>query len=371
MQNNPQPQRLFTQNLPCLNIEVPMLFYIPENPQMKLITSIINKYGGIVVSTHDCASVQIAPFEQYPLEPRKYFCGPVYNLAWLTHSIKQGELLLKEDYLIDEFEQDLDIGNKRLLLPKLCRITVSEWIKYRQLYTFFESEATCSLKSFAKQVYEVNCLPGRQENAIYCTLRDVANLNFEKFLYQIQTLTEEEFHFINQVKFQTRTDLQWVLKESQTEAEKLKQCMDLQMPKKFWFFKTTQYQMQLLEEQGLIINPYESKKRETSTSTIQSSNQNQQRLQIQSENLSDEMSQDESSDESSYLLDLTHELNDDEDMSMDSESEIKEQSIRDEIAKNLSNNFKIAVKDIEQKYIQYDFNKIKMSQRGNIFAGFI
>lgn len=90
-------------------------------------SAIISKFGGIVVNRHDCSSIQIMPFNE-PLQAKRFYSGPVYSYAWLIHSIKSNELLLKEDYLLIDYDYD-NPDILKLDLNKRSYYTVTEVIK--------------------------------------------------------------------------------------------------------------------------------------------------------------------------------------------------------------------------------------------------
>ena len=79
------------------------MFYLPnsDNDEVKRISELIIRWGGILLSQADARSFQIVP----SLESRKggfgtdeFYCGPVYNSVWIEESIMQGRLLSKDEF---------------------------------------------------------------------------------------------------------------------------------------------------------------------------------------------------------------------------------------------------------------------------------
>ena len=123
-------RKLFTTEIPYIG-EVSMLFYVPECEEKDMIASIIEKHGGRLSNFHESCTYQINPIYS-EVSHKDFFIGEVYRATWLTDSIKGGELLDKDDYLIATYTAE-DKQVKKLSLATGQAYTISEAVKINEL----------------------------------------------------------------------------------------------------------------------------------------------------------------------------------------------------------------------------------------------
>lgn len=88
-----------------------------------------------------------------------YFKGDVYKATWITDSIKQGQLLDKEDYFLRCYSDINNKKNKRFALSKGCAYTLTEAFKINEIAQ--ANKARSQSSSFWKEIEFKGLIPER------------------------------------------------------------------------------------------------------------------------------------------------------------------------------------------------------------------
>jgi hypothetical protein len=113
-----------------------MMFYIPDVPEAKEISSQIEKHGGLVVDQHECCSFQIKPNSAQNVGFNAFYMGSIYSETWITDSIKSGRFLNKDTYFLVE---NKDPSSLKLNVGKKKRYSIAEGIL---MYEIMGAQAT-------------------------------------------------------------------------------------------------------------------------------------------------------------------------------------------------------------------------------------
>lgn len=173
---------LFVENLPIIG-QVPMgkfksffysqifiVFFIPDTDlknsnfdEKRKLQKVIEKYGGILSEFHECFTYQLEPISD-PLTPKHYFEGDVYQSRWILDSAKEGVLLDKALYFVQNSKHE---NCKRLGFGKSSiKYTITEAIKIFTIGTSKENKIQAKSSSFWVDVARKNIIPKRSAESI-------------------------------------------------------------------------------------------------------------------------------------------------------------------------------------------------------------
>lgn len=83
----------------------------------------------------------------------------MYKATWITDSIKQGQLLDKDDYFLRSYQDLSNKKNKRFALARGCAYTLTEAFKVNEIAQ--ANKARCQSANFWKEVEFKGVIPER------------------------------------------------------------------------------------------------------------------------------------------------------------------------------------------------------------------
>jgi len=103
-----------------------LVFLLPDVPESEKLKQLIEAHGGRCIEQYECSTFQIRPHAKVELDVNHFYNGKVYDETWITDSIKEGNLRLKDEYCLATNDSDWAL---KLNISKRKKITIVEGMK--------------------------------------------------------------------------------------------------------------------------------------------------------------------------------------------------------------------------------------------------